>query len=72
MGDKAFCKSMGGSFDKDSACREGKCMLRECSSRKKNTSVMQVVQCNVNSLGNGLLSGVQHWCLLLTYWALIQ
>lgn len=35
MGDKAFCKSMGGSFDKDSACREGKCMLRECSSRKK-------------------------------------
>lgn len=49
-GDKEFCKSMGGSFDKSSVCREGKCILRECLLVGKSTSVKQVVQHNVNCI----------------------
>ena len=47
MGDKAFCKSMGDSFDKSSVSRRQMYTQRMPTGRKY-TSVIEVAQYNVN------------------------
>lgn len=70
--DKAFYKSVDGGFGKRISLKEDKSISRVSVYSGKNPapSMMEVVRCNQPFPGNGALSEIQFWSLLLAYWTL--